>query len=503
MNTSQDDLEIEEIKTENLYEDIEKRTGGEIYVGVVGPVRTGKSTFIKRFMELFVIPTIESEYILKRTKDELPQASSGKVIMTTEPKFVPNESITVNVTDDISFKVKMIDCVGYLVDGATGYIEGDSERLVNTPWSQKPIPFTEAATIGTEKVIKDHSTIGIVLTTDGTITGIDREAYKVGEKEAITKLKEINKPFIVLLNTLVPESDSAISLARQMEEEYNVRVIPINALLLNREDITRIFEEILYEFPLVEIDIKIPKWVKGLNDDNELKLTLKNNIIKEVKNIEKMQDVYQYVSKIEDENIKSLQVENLNLGKGIGNINLELKDELFYQMLSKETNLDIKNDYELMLTLKEMSKIREKYEKISTALDEVERKGYGVVVPKIEELSIEEPEIIKEGNRYGVKLTAKAPSIHMIEADIKAEVAPIIGTEEQSRDLLNFLVNASQENMSEIWNTNVFGKTLYELVSDELVSKLNKMSDSAKERLGLTLQRVINEGSGNLICIII
>ncbi len=492
------------METFDLYEDIEKRTNGEIYLGVVGPVRTGKSTFIKKFMDLFVLPSIEDEYILKKTQDELPQSSAGTTIMTTEPKFIPNESLSIKALGDVNFKVKLIDCVGYLVDGATGHIEDGMERMVNTPWNKEPIPFKEAAEVGTEKVITDHSTLGIVVTTDGSISGLSRESYRAAEEKAISKLKEINKPFAILLNTLYPESPESESLALEMEEMYGVSVIPINALKLSKDDINKIFEVMLYEFPLSEIEIDMPKWVYSLSADNPLKKSLVDTMISKMQDIETVADIYKFANLVEDNgNIKNTKIKNVDLGKGKADIDVELNDDLFYDVISESSGLVIKDEYELINAIMELAKMKEKYDKVANALDEVEQKGYGVVIPKIDELSIDDPEIIKQGSRYGVKLKAKAPSIHLIKADIEAEVSPIVGTEQQSRDLLDYLKSEANTNPSGMWQSNIFGKSLCELVSDDLQSKLNKMSVTSQERLQETLQRVINEGSGNLICIII
>ncbi len=488
----------------DLYKDIKERTNGEIYIGLVGPVRTGKSTFIRKFMELFVLPNLKNEYIAKKTQDELPQGSAGTTIMTTEPKFIPNESVEVTISDDLNFKVKMIDCVGYVVEGATGYLEEEGERMVNTPWSKDPMPFTQAANMGTEKVINDHATIGIVMTTDGSVTGIDRENYESAEAKAIDKLKAINKPFIILLNTMYPDSEKTSELVRGMEERYNTKVMPINALKLAKEDINKIFETILYQFPLSEIRVEIPKWIYGLNDEHWFKEELVENLRENMSKIFRVDDIYRFMNGMKECNhIQNVKAADINLGTGTAEVEIKIEDGMLYDILSETTGLDIKGEFELINVMKDLSQMKRKYDKVAMALEQVDEKGYGIVIPRIDELALEEPEIIRQGNKYGVKLRARAPSIHLIRADIETEVAPIVGTQEQSQDLLSYLQSEVESDPQNIWNSNLFGKSLHELVSDELQGKLHKMSDTSQERLQETLQRVINDGSGNLICIIV
>ncbi len=488
----------------NIYKDISERTNGDIYIGVVGPVRTGKSTFIKRFMDLVVIPNIENAFIKERTQDELPQSSDGTTIMTTEPKFIPNDSVELSLNDDVKFKIRMIDCVGYIVDGANGHLEGDKERMVHTPWSEKDMTFKEAAEMGTYKVIQDHSTIGIVVTTDGSITGIPRDNYEEAEEKTVNQLKAINKPFVILLNSKTPYSESTQNLASKLSSKYNTQVMPINCLQLKRDDINDILEKILYEFPVQEMAINFPKWMESLENSHWLKKGIIEHIKNETETVEKISDIRDVVENYSNnENIKKTYLNNINLGNGTANIDVSLNDNLFYKVISETTGMDISNDSGLMSLLKKLAVTKAQYDKFAYAMEEVEQKGYGVVIPRLDELILEDPEVIKQGNKYGVKLRARGPSLHIIKANIESEISPIVGTEEQSQDLLNYLTSEVAEDPQRLWYSNLFGKPLHELVSNELNSKLNKMSYESQERLQETLQRVINDGSGNLICIIL
>ena len=487
-----------------LYEDIAKRTDGDIYVGVVGPVRTGKSTFIKRFMDLLVIPNIENSYKKERARDELPQSASGKTIMTTEPKFIPNEAVEIKIGSDISLKTRLVDCVGYLVNNAIGYLENDTPRMVKTPWSTEEIPFEKAAEIGTRKVIQEHSTIGLLITTDGSFTDIPRSDYVEAEERVVTELKELNKPFIILLNSNSPYSESTRILAQNLQEKYNTTVIPTDCSNLELEDINTIFSKILYEFPIEQININFPKWAERLDDSHWLKLKIYNEIKNTFSNAKFLKDINIVLKNLQKtEVIQSSILDEIRLGTGEINININLYDELFYKILSEISNVNISNEGDLFSTIADFSKIKKEYDKISYALEEVKAKGYGIVTPSIEELVLEEPEMVKQGSRFGVKLKAKAPSIHMIRADIETEVSPIVGSEKQSEDLVNYLLSEFENDPIKIWESNIFGKSLHELVNEGLQNKLCRMPEDAQNKLQETLERIVNEGSGGLICIIL
>ena len=487
-----------------LYQDIAKRTDGDIYVGVVGPVRTGKSTFIKKFMDLLVIPNIDNEYKKNRAKDELPQSAGGKTIMTTEPKFVPNEAIEITLDNQLKFKTRLVDCVGYLVDNAIGYLEDDMPRMVKTPWSDDEIPFEKAAEIGTKKVIEEHSTIGILITTDGTVTDIPREDYIKAEERVVAELKAINKPFVILLNSAEHNSDYTQELANKLSQKYNNSVIPINCADLNLDDINNIFSKVLYEFPVNRIAIKFPKWIDGLSSSHPLKKQLLDEIKNAFSDILVLKDISSCTSSISSTDIISkTNLENIQLGTGNVNIKIELKDELFYKILSEITGVQIDNEGDLFSIISTLSSTKQKYDKIAYALEEVNAKGYGIVTPSIDELVLEEPEMVKQGSRFGVKLKATAPSIHMIKTNVTTEVSPIVGSEKQSEELVNYLLSGFENDPKQIWESNIFGKSLHELVNEGLQTKLSKMPEDAQIKLQETLERIVNEGSGGLICIIL
>ncbi len=487
-----------------LYEDIAKRTDGDIYVGVVGPVRTGKSTFIKRFMDLLVIPNIDNEYKKERAKDELPQSAGGKTIMTTEPKFIPNEAIEITLDDNLKFKTRLVDCVGYLVDNAIGYLEDDMPRMVKTPWSEEEIPFEMAAEIGTKKVIEEHSTIGILVTTDGSITDIPREDYRQAEERVVNELKALNKPFIILLNSNDPDSSYTKELANKLSEKYNTTVMPINCEYLSIDDINTMFSKILYEFPVEQIGIKFPRWMDGLEFTHPLKSELFSEIKNAFENVSVLKDVSPCVQQIKQtEIISNTLIGDIRLGDGTVNIEITLKEELFYQVLSEITNVEVSNEGDLFRIISDLSKTKKKFDRIAYALEEVDAKGYGIVTPSIEDLELEEPEMIKQGSRFGVKLKAKAPSIHLIKTCVETEVSPIVGSEKQSEELVNYLLSEFESNPKEIWKSNIFGKSLHELVNEGLQTKLSKMPEDAQLKLQETLERIVNEGSGGLICIIL
>ncbi len=487
-----------------LYEDIAKRTDGDIYVGVVGPVRTGKSTFIKNFMDLLVIPNIENDYKKERAKDELPQSAGGKTIMTTEPKFVPNEAVEITLDNNLKFKTRLVDCVGYLVDNAIGYLEDDMPRMVKTPWSDDEMPFETAAEIGTKKVIEEHSTIGILMTTDGTITDIPRDDYVQAEERVVNELKNLNKPFVIILNSYDPNSNATIQLAQELSEKYQASVIPLNCANLNLEDINTIFSKVLYEFPVDRIAIKFPKWTDGLDFNHPLKAQLLEEIQNAFGNVNVLKDVSSCANRIaKTEIIDGTNIQDIQLGSGFVNIKIDLKEELFYNILSEITGVEVQNEGDLFSIISNLSSTKKRYDKIAFALDEVDRKGYGIVTPSIDELELAEPEMVRQGSRFGVKLKATAPSIHMIKTNVTTEVSPIVGSEKQSEELVNYLLSEFESDPKKIWESNIFGKSLHSLVNEGLQTKLSKMPEDAQIKLQETLERIVNEGSGGLICIIL
>ena len=489
----------------DIYKDISSRTSGDIYIGVVGPVRTGKSTFIKNFMEMFVIPNIDSPYKQDRAKDELPQSAAGKTIMTTEPKFVPNESVEITIDKNIKMKTRLVDCVGYLVNDAIGHMEGDLPRMVKTPWNDEEIPFIEAAEMGTRKVITDHSTIGLVITTDGSITDIERENYVAAEERVIKELKSINKPFAILLNSKSPESNDTLSLRSSLESKYNAPVIVSDILNLKETDITNIFSRVLEEFPVSEIGFKLPTWFDMLDINYPLKQEVINIVKENFYNDTSIREINDIISNIKDSTniFDSISLDSANMENGNVKIIMNINNSHFFKVLSEKSNIDIASEKDIFKVIDDYSAIKSKYDKIAMALEEVNIKGYGIVTPQIEELKLEEPEIVKQGSKYGVKLKASAPSIHMIKADIETEVSPIVGSEKQSEDLVKYLLSEFENDPKQIWQSNIFGKSLHELVNEGLHNKLYRMPDEAQMKIQETLQRIINEGSGGLICIIL
>lgn len=488
---------------ENIYQDIARRSDGDIYIGVVGPVRTGKSTFIKRFMDLKVLPNIDNEFKKERAKDEMPQSASGKTIMTTEPKFIPNEAVTISI-DKAKCRVKLIDCVGYMVKGALGSDEDGKIRMVKTPWNEDPVAFDTAAEIGTKKVISDHSTIGLVVTTDGSITDIPREDYVEAEERVISELKTINKPFVVLLNSLNPGTSAVKSLQKQLSEKYGIPVKAVSCENLDEEEMSEIMESVLYEFPLKEIGIKLPKWVDALEYTHPLKEKIYESLRNELQNVNKLREAKSAIENlITRDYVKNVIIDDMDLSTGEIKAEITTPDELFYEILSSNTGFEITGEDTLLKLLTELKEIKNKYDKVEYALKEVDAKGYGIVSPTLDELSLEEPEIVKQGGRFGVRLKASAPSIHMIKATIETEVNPIVGTEKESEELVQYLLSEFETDPKKIWNSNIFGKSLHELVNSGLNNKLSRMPDESRFKLQETLQRIINEGSGGLICIIL
>ncbi|MBO8159563.1 stage IV sporulation protein A [Thermosyntropha sp.] len=488
----------------NILNDIAQRTGGDIYLGVVGPVRTGKSTFVKRFMELMVIPNIKDIYDRERAKDELPVSGAGKTITTTEPKFVPNEAIEIGTNNGINLKVRLVDCVGYTVDGALGYEEDNEPRMVKTPWFDYEVPFEEAAEIGTRKVITDHSTIGFVITTDGSISDIPRDNYIKAEERVINELKELNKPFIVLLNSLYPHKKETLELVDELTVKYGVTVIPIDAANITVDEIYAVLEEVLYEFPVQEVNIKLPGWVDELKEDFWFREEMETSIREVLNEIQKVKDIEKAISKLSDiENISYVSLKEMNLGTGIASIDVEVPEEMFYRCLSDVSGFTVEGTHDIMRLMQDLSIAKKEYDKVADALKEVRETGYGVVTPRLEEMFLEEPELIRQGSRFGVKLKAKAPSLHIIRADITTEITPIIGTESQCEELVRYILEEFEEDPGKIWQSNIFGKSLHDLVREGIQNKLHRMPENAQVKLQDTLQRIVNDGSGGLICIII
>lgn len=488
----------------SIYTDISKRTQGDIYIGVVGPVRTGKSTFIKKFMDTLVIPRIDGEFQTERARDELPQSAAGKTIMTTEPKFIPEEAIELSMDDNLHFRVRLIDCVGYIVPSSVGYIEEDQPRMVHTPWFEEEIPFNMAAEIGTQKVINEHSTIGLVVTTDGSISSIPREEYEEAEERVINELKEINKPFVVALNCVDPKSSDSVSLAQNLSDKYNVPVIPINCLELDEKQINEILETVLYEFPAKCVELNFPGWIKSLDQDDEFKTSMFTYVKEISKSITNIRSVKTFASELKDyKDIEEVFMSDSDLATGRIILKISIESTYYYSVLSAKCGDEIRDEKDLMRLVCDLAQIRKKFKKFSSALMEVDRTGYGIVMPDIDELTLEEPEIVKQGGRYGVKLKAQAPSIHMIKCNTFTEVAPIVGSESQSQELVMYLLKEFEENPNKIWETDIFGKSLHELVNEGLRGKLERMPDDARSKFRETIERVINEGCSGLICIIL
>ncbi len=488
----------------DLFKEIIERTGGDIYLGVVGPVRTGKSTFIRKFMEKLVLPNIDDPLLLERTKDELPQGSAGKTIMTTEPKFIPDEAISIQLAENIQMNVRLVDCVGYMVPGAIGYDDEGKQRMVFTPWFEDPIPFEEAAETGTRKVIQDHSTVGIVVTTDGTITEIPREQYINAETQVIAELKEIGKPFVIILNSINPSSTFTLQLKEELGQKYEVPVVPLNCLELNEDDINLLFKKILYEFPVQEISISLPSWVEVLEKTHWVVEEYTKIVREHLLSIERLRDIEPSLEEIrQHELIEEVFVRNIELGRGLASIEITAPQGIYERILSEICGIEIEDQADLLKMIKDFSFAWLEYNKIARALKDAETVGYGIVPPLLEEIYLEEPEIIRQGGRFGVRLQASAPSLHIIRVPIKSEFTPVVGSEKQSEELVNYLMDEFAENPEKLWESNLFGKSLYELVKDGISSKLENIPPHAQQKFQETLGRVINEGGGGLIVVIL
>ncbi len=489
------------VDTYDLYYDIQKRTGGEIYIGVLGPVRTGKSTFIKRFMEELVLPYMEDENQKTRAQDEMPQSAGGRTITTTEPKFIPNDAAEVALNEDTHVSVRLIDCVGYMVEGAAGHLEEEEERMVKTPWFDYEIPFTQAAEIGTDRVMKEHSTIGLVITTDGSIGEIPRENYLDAEEKTIFALKKTGKPFLVLVNSKKPHSDEAKRVAAQIEEKYDVSVLTVNCEQLKKDDIHQILERILYEFPISSMEFYMPKWVEMLPADNHMKKDMIDGVRMLMTQYDTIRDVQDKGVLLESNYVKRCKMDSIRLYDGIVKVQLDVDDAYYYEMLTEMVGEEISDEYQLIRKLKEFSVMKKEYDKVLNAVNMVRIRGYGVVMPEKEEITLDKPEIIKHGNKFGVKIKASSPSIHMIRANIETEIAPIVGTKEQADDLIVYIDQADREQA--IWDTNIFGKTVEQLVNDGITTKIASIGEESQVKLQETMQKIVNDSNGGMVCIII
>lgn len=491
-------------RSTSIYQDMAARTGGSIYIGVVGPVRTGKSTFIKRFMETQVLPHIDNAYRRDRAQDELPQSGSGRTIMTAEPKFVPEEAVCIRLEDDVTFSVRLIDCVGYMVPGAVGQFEDLLPRMVMTPWYDHEIPMTEAAEIGTRKVITDHSTVGIVITTDGTITDIPREDYLEAEERVIRELQEIGKPFLVLLNSADPRGSRAASIAAEIGEKFGVSCLPVNCLALEEQELRSLLQGLLYEFPLQELDVFLPPWVDALPGEHPIKNDLYQRIAAGTAGLHCIRQLAPYLASLQNtENVESAGVDAMDLGQGVAQASIRLPRGLFYTTLSQRSGLSVSDDGDLMELLTELAEVRKAYDKVAPALIAARETGYGIVLPTVEELELEDPEIVRQGGRYGIRMRASAPSIHMIRADVSTTVSPIVGNEKQSEEMVNYLLRQFEGDTGKIWESNIFGRSFNEIAGEDLQAKLKRMPPDAQAKLREALERIINEGGGGLICIIL
>ena len=487
----------------HVYRDIDARTGGEIYIGVVGPVRTGKSTFIKRFMETMVLPKLPDGHKKTLTRDELPQSAAGKMIMTTEPKFIPKEAAEIHLEDGIHAKIRLVDCVGFMVDGAVGHEENGEERLVKTPWFDHEIPFTYAAEIGTRKVIRDHSTIGIVITGDGSFGELGRNDYADAEARIIRELKEIGKPFIVLLNSVKPFGEEAKEMAGNMEELYGVTVQPVNCEQLKESDVKMILMNVLKEFPVQKLDFYIPKWMEILPDEHPLKMTAIEHARSILTNVDQMKDMKEEILRADgNSRVSDIVVRKTEMADGTVSVEILMDYDCYYEVISEYTGIPVKDEYVLFHTLAKLSDMQGEYEKVKHALSQVRAKGYGIVMPDKSEIVLSEPELIKHGNKFGVKIHAQAPSINLIKAQIETEIAPIVGSEQQANDLISYIKN-NEATEDGVWETNIFGKSVEQIVTDGMQTKISQMTEDCQSKLQDTLQKIINDSNGGMICIII
>lgn len=487
----------------HVYRDIEARTGGEIYIGVVGPVRTGKSTFIKRFMETMVLPKLPDGHKKTLTRDELPQSAAGKMIMTTEPKFIPKEAAEIHLEDGIHAKIRLVDCVGFMVDGAVGHEENGEERLVKTPWFDHEIPFTYAAEIGTRKVIRDHSTIGIVITGDGSFGELGRNDYADAEARIIRELKEIGKPFIVLLNSVKPFGEEAKEMAGNMEELYGVTVQPVNCEQLKESDVKMILMNVLKEFPVQKLDFYIPKWMEILPDEHPLKMTAIEHARSILTNVDQMKDMKEEILRADgNSRVSDIVIRKTEMADGTVSVEILMDYDCYYEVISEYTGIPVKDEYVLFHTLAKLSDMQGEYKKVKHALSQVRAKGYGIVMPDKSEIVLSEPELIKHGNRFGVKIHAQAPSINLIKAQIETEIAPIVGSEQQANDLISYIKN-NEATEDGVWETNIFGKSVEQIVTDGMQTKISQMTEDCQSKLQDTLQKIINDSNGGMICIII
>lgn len=488
----------------DVLKDISERTGGDIYLGVVGPVRTGKSTFIKRFMEILVLPNIDDFHERERAMDELPQSGAGRTVMTSEPKFIPAEAMRINVAEGIEMAVRLVDCVGYAVEGALGFEEDDEPRMVHTPWFEEPVPFVEAAEIGTRKVISEHSTIGLVVLCDGSFGDIPAENYQAAEERVIAELQELNKPFVILLNTLHPESEATMARAEELATQYGVAVIPVNAARMSYEDLLLIMNAALYEFPITEINISLPRWVEELEGSHWLRRRFEEGVGLAVAEVEKVRDINHLLSGLQMEGLTGeVALENLNLGTGGAEISVADAPGLFYRILGEYADEEIAGEHTILQLMRKYAGGYRAWQKMATAMEDVQANGYGVVMPALDEMYLEEPELMKQGGHFGVRLRASAPSYHIIRANISTEITPLIGTEKQCEELVRYILEEFEDDPQKIWSTNIFGKQLNELVSEGISGKLGRMPDNVQDKLQETVQRIVNETGGGLICIIL
>lgn len=487
--------------TYNVYKDIQARTKGEIYIGVVGPVRTGKSTFIRRFMELVALPNMPEEQ-QSEVRDQLPLSGSGKLITTVEPKFIPKEATEVTLSDDVKAKIRLIDCVGYMVPEATGNMEEEKERMVKTPWFSYEIPFHQAAEVGTQKVIQEHSSIGLVVTCDGSFGEIPRNNYIDSEEKTIQELQKQGKPFLVLVNSQKPYKEETVQLVESLQKKYNASVMSVNCEQLRKDDIVRILEKVLYEFPVVQLEFYIPKWVEMLPPSHYLKADLISNIKELLGKVKYVRDISKDNLQMSSSYINKAVIDQIELATGKVKVHLEMDEKYYYEILSDMTGVAITDEYQLIHTMKELAKMREEYVKVQDALSSVRGKGYGVVTPDRDEIVLEDPVVIKQGNKYGVKIKSSSPSIHMIKANIETEIAPIVGSEEQAKDLIEY-IKAGEQRQESIWQTNIFGKSIEQLVEDGIHTKLVQISDESQVKLQDTMQKIVNDSKGGMVCIII